>query len=215
MLVELSPEEARVVGALLEKEITTPEQYPLSLNALVNACNQKSNREPVMNLSEQQVQALVDTLVKRHLLTDRSGFGSRVTKYQQRFCNTEFSELQFSAQERALITLLLLRGPQTPGELRSRSGRLHSFGDVGEVEDTLRQLMSREDGPFVSRLAREPGRRETRYAQRFTGEVETAAESMPAKSDESLQSLRARLERVEREVTALRAALDAIATTAE
>jgi uncharacterized protein len=164
MNIELSVLEARVIGCLIEKQVTTPEQYPLSLNALQNACNQKSNREPVMELSQAQAQAVLDALAKRHLVLERAGFGSRVPKYQQRLCNTEFSALQLSAQERAVLCELLLRGPQTAGELRARAGRMASFADAAEVESALEALMQRASGALVRRLAREAGRREVRFA---------------------------------------------------
>ena len=134
MNVELSALEARVLGCLIEKQITTPEQYPMSLNALTNACNQKSNRDPVLQLPEVEVQALIDGLSRKHLLLEKSGFGSRVPKYQQRFCNTEFSVFQFTPQERAIICELLLRGPQTPGELRSRAARMAEFADAAAAD---------------------------------------------------------------------------------
>src|SRR5215469_13794690 len=118
MNIELAPIEARVIGCLIEKQITTPDQYPLSLNALVNACNQKSNRDPVMSVDESTAQHTVDALSRKHLILERSGFGSRVLKYQQLFCNTEYGTLKFSPQELAVVCELLLRGPQTPGELR-------------------------------------------------------------------------------------------------
>jgi len=171
--IDLTLYEARIIGSLMEKETTTPDQYPLSLNALINACNQKSNREPVLELDETIVQQTVDELIKKHLVSEKSGFGSRVTKYQHRFCNTQFGPLQFSEQERGIICVLLLRGPQTPGELRTRTQRLCKFRDVDEVEATLKQLMARDDGPFVSRLPREAGRRESRYAHLFSGDVQT------------------------------------------
>ena len=164
-----------MIGSLIEKEITTPAQYPLSLNSLTAACNQKSSREPVMQLSEKAVQDVVDDLVKRHLVSNRGGFGSRVTKYQHRFANVGFGSLEFSAQEMGILCLLLLRGPQTAGELRSHSGRLCQFTDVNETENVLRGLAERSDGPFVVQLAREPGRREVRYAHLFGDQdVETA-----------------------------------------
>jgi uncharacterized protein YceH (UPF0502 family) len=172
--IALTDHEARVIGCLIEKEVTTPDQYPLSLNALTSACNQKSNREPVLALDEATVQQTLDELVKKRLVVDRSGFGSRVIKYQHRFCNSEFGSLHFSQQELAIICVLLLRGPQTPGELRTRSNRLCSFGDVQEVESTLAQLMQRDDGPFVTRLPREAGKRESRYAHLFGEEAPTA-----------------------------------------
>ena len=175
MNIELSPLEARVIACLIEKQITTPDQYPLSLNALVNACNQKSNRDPVMDLDEPGVQRIVDALAKKHLVVEKSGFGSRVPKYQHRFCNTEFGVLKFDPQELAIVCELLLRGPQTPGELRARASRMAGFADVSEVEGVLAKLVSRDDGPFVVQLAREPGRRESRYAHLFSGPVAVAA----------------------------------------
>ncbi|MGH8311086.1 MAG: YceH family protein, partial [Steroidobacteraceae bacterium] len=169
MKIELSTIEARVIGCLVEKQITTPDQYPLSLNALTNACNQKSNREPVLEVDEPTVQRTLDELSRKHFVIEKSGFGSRVPKYQHVFCNTQFGSLKFSPQELAIVCELLLRGPQTPGELRSRASRMAPFTDVTEVEAALEQLAKREDGPFVARLPREPGRRESRYAQLFTG----------------------------------------------
>ncbi|MEI2265028.1 DUF480 domain-containing protein [Erwinia sp. CGal63] len=171
----LLPAEARIIGCLLEKQITTPDQYPMSLNGVVTACNQKSNREPVMTLSETAVQDALDMLAKKHQVTSQSGFGNRVVKYEHRFCNSEFGQLKLSSAEVALVTTLLLRGPQTPGELRTRSARLHEFADMAEVEQTLENLAAREDGPFVVRLAREPGKRESRYMHLFSGEVDEAA----------------------------------------
>jgi hypothetical protein len=172
---QLSAVEVRVIACLLEKQVTTPEQYPLSVNALQNACNQKSNREPVMELSEQEVQATLDSLSKRHLVLERSGFGSRVPKYQQRLCNTEFSSMQLSAQERAVLCELMLRGPQTAGELRARAARMASFADSAEVESTLEAMSQRKEGALVARLAREPGRREVRYVHLLGPDGEPAS----------------------------------------
>ena len=115
MDIHLTPNEARVIGCLLEKQRTTPEHYPLSLNALTNACNQKSSRDPVMELDEATVRDTIDTLIKQHYVVEKSGFSSRVSKYQQRFCNSEFGNLKFSGQELGIVCVLLLRGPQTPG----------------------------------------------------------------------------------------------------
>jgi uncharacterized protein YceH (UPF0502 family) len=176
MKIELSAMEARVIGCLIEKQITTPDQYPLSLNALVNACNQKSNRDPMMDVSESEVQATLDALSKKHFVIEKSGFGSRVPKYQHRFCNTEYGTLKLTPQELAIVCELLLRGPQTPGELRSRSSRMAPFTDVSEVETALESLRTREDGPFVVRLAREPGRRDSAYAHLFSGPVAVATD---------------------------------------
>lgn len=213
MNIELSPVEARIIGCLIEKEITTPDQYPLSLNALTNACNQKTNREPVMELAETAVQQGVDSLLKKHLVSDRSaGYGGRVTKYKHRFCNTEFGPLKFSAQELGIICVLLLRGPQTPGELRSRTNRLCEFADTGQVESTLAGLMTREEGPFVAQLARAPGSRESRYAHLFGGAVESEPQGEAAQGEaaHAAAGLIHRVERLEELVDAMRAELDAL-----
>lgn len=209
MKYQLSATEARVIGCLLEKQVTTPEQYPLSVNAVTLACNQKTNREPVMNLAEHEVQDLLDALVKRHYLRTVSGFGNRVTKYEQRFCNSEFGALKLNSAEVALIATLLLRGAQTPGELRTRAARMHEFADMQEVEQTLEGLAAREDGPFVLRLAREPGKRESRYMHLFSGEVETiaAVEAVAPATDETLM---ARVEALENEVEELKQRLDSL-----
>ena len=181
MNIELTALEARVIGCLIEKQITTPDQYPLSLNALVNACNQKSNREPVLDLDERAVQQVVDSLSRKHLVIERAGYGSRVPKYQHVFCNTEFGSLKFSPLETAIICELLVRGPQTPGELRTRASRMSEVTDVSQVEEALQNLMTRSDGPFVARLAREPGRRDSRYAHLFCGPVaDTTTEAQAA-----------------------------------
>jgi uncharacterized protein len=213
MNIELSPHDARVIGCLIEKEVTTPDQYPLSLNALTNACNQKTNREPVLELSESSVQQAVDTLMKKHLVSDRSaGYGGRVTKYKHRFCNTEFGPLKFSKQELGIICVLLLRGPQTPGELRSRTNRLCEFADAEQVEAVLTGLMTREDGPFIARLGKAAGARESRYAHLFSGVVESAPEADAAEpaAATSARDLGARIGRLEELVEQLRAQIDAL-----
>ncbi|WP_193161870.1 YceH family protein [Enterobacter ludwigii] len=210
MKYQLSGAEARVVGCLLEKQVTTPEQYPLSVNAVMMACNQKTNREPVMNLSEHDVQDVLDELVKRHYLRTVSGFGNRVTKYEQRFCNSEFGDLKLSAAEVAVITTLLLRGAQTPGELRTRASRMHEFADMQEVEQILEGLATREDGPYVVRLAREPGKRESRYMHLFSGEVDTATLATEQESTVVSGNLTARVDALEEEVAGLKQRLDAL-----
>ena len=210
MKYQLSPLEARVIGCLLEKQVTTPEQYPLSINGVVTACNQKTNREPVMTLSEAEVQDQLDTLVKRHYLRTVSGFGNRVTKYEQRFCNSEFGDLKLSTAEVALVTTLLLRGAQTPGELRGRAQRMHEFADMAEVENTLERLASREDGPFVVRLPREPGKRESRYMHLFSGEIDLQAITAQSDTPGVDESLLARVEMLEGEVAELKQRLDSL-----
>ena len=214
MRIELDSLEARVIGCMLEKQITTPDQYPLSLNSLVSACNQKSNREPVMSVDEPTVQRALDALSRKHLILERSGFGSRVPKYQHLFCNTEYGSLKFSAQELAIVCELLLRGPQTPGELRSRASRMASFTDVSEVEAVLQGLLERESGPLVAKLAREPGRRESRYLQLFGGEPPPQAVTAAASQEEIAphtaegEPLASRVTRLEEEVSRLRAELE-------
>jgi uncharacterized protein len=206
MNIELTLPETRVIGCLIEKQITTPEQYPLSLNALINACNQKSNRDPVLDLTEADIQAIVDGLVRKFHVSEHGGFGSRVAKYQHRFCNTEYGSLNFSAQELAIVCELFLRGAQTPGELRSRASRLCHFNDVGEVEAALERLARRDDGPFVVRLPREPGKRESRYAHLFSGEPTVVASPSAGDATEPgrLERLEQRLTELEAEVAVLR-----------
>lgn len=192
----LSATEARVIGCLLEKQVTTPDQYPMSLNGVMTACNQKSNREPVMTLGESDVQNTLDLLVKKHQVTAINGFGSRVVKYEQRFCNSAFGQLKLNSAEVALIATLMLRGPQTPGELRTRGARMHEFNDTAEVEQTLENLEQRESGALIMRLPREPGKRESRYMHLFSGEHEERAFSDTAteSADDSLQTRIAQLE---------------------
>ncbi len=215
MKIELTAIEVRVIGCLIEKQVATPDQYPLSLNALTNACNQKSNRDPVLALGEDDVQRTLDGLSRRHLVIERSGFGSRVPKYQQCFCNTEYGSLRFTPVELGIVCELMLRGPQTPGELRSRVPRLASLGDPGDVEAALQALATRDAGAIVVRLAREPGRRDSCYAHLFSGPIaaDTAAVApvtsagSPA-GHQGSASTADRLDRLEAEVQALRAELE-------
>jgi len=218
MNIRLTAIEARIIGALIEKQITTPDQYPLSLNALVNACNQKSNREPPMQLDEPTVKFVVEGLGRRHMVVEKSGFGSRVPKYQQIFCNTEFGSLRFTPQETAIVCELLLRGPQTPGELRTRAPRMAEFPDPMIVESLLAGLANRPGGAIVVRLAREPNRRDSRWAQLFEelpASVTAAGADEPAVSEATPRApsnaqLVARVAELEAEVTALRAELAAL-----
>jgi uncharacterized protein len=207
--IGLNAVEARVIGCLIEKAITTPDQYPLSLNALVNACNQKSNRDPIMDLDERTVQQTVDALVRKHLILEKSGFGSRVPKFQHRFCNTGFGSLTFTALETAILCELLVRGPQTPGELKTRSARMAEVNDVAEVDAALTNLATREDGPFVVQLPREPGRRDSRYAHLFSGDIEVPETSaLPAPAPPRTAPQSERIERLEELVAELRRELD-------
>jgi len=222
MNIRLTAIEARIIGALIEKQITTPDQYPLSLNALINACNQKSNREPLMQLDEPTVKFVVEGLGRRHMVVEKSGFGSRVPKYQQIFCNTEFGSLKFTSQETAIVCELLLRGPQTPGELRSRAPRMAEFPDPGVIESVLEGLANRAGGGIVAQLAREPGRRDSRWAQLFeelpeSVRVATAADvaandaaNAAAPRSPSNAELVARVAALESEIAGLRAELAAL-----
>lgn len=163
--IVLNEMEARVLGALLEKEITTPDYYPLSLNSLVNACNQKSNRDPVMNLDENSVRDALRTLHDNSLARSVSAADSRVTKYEHRLQEA----FNFDRREAAIFCELLLRGPQTPGELRTRAERMHTFGDLSEAQSALQRLMSREP-PLVKVLSRQPGTKESRYIHLLSGD---------------------------------------------
>ncbi len=203
-----------MLGCLMEKAVITPDQYPLSLNALVNACNQKSSREPVLNLDQGTVQRTINELAgKKHVMVEN--LNSRVDKYRQRFCNTQFALIQFSPAEYAIICLLLLRGPQTPGELKAHSGRLHEFATPEDVEAALEALISRTDGPYVARLPREPRRKDNAYAHLFAGLIESApmearAEAptdeahQSAHSGNALEALEQRITTLERELTELK-----------
>jgi uncharacterized protein YceH (UPF0502 family) len=208
--MDLNESEARVIGSLIEKSIVTPDQYPMTLNALTNACNQKSSRNPVMSLTQGEVQHTIRELTDKHLLRTDENFRGRVEKYAQRFCNTRYSNLQFSDAELAIVCLLLLRGPQTPGELRSRSGRLHSFEDNSDVVQALDGLMERDGDPLVVKLPRTPGRKDSEYMHLFSGPVDVEAhasqarESRPARSGDRVAKLEERVNQLEAEVAALR-----------
>ena len=210
----LTANECRVIGCLLEKSVTTPEQYPLTLNALTNACNQKSSRDPVMNLSQGTVQNTVRGLEAKHLIRIEDNFRRGTEKYSQRFCNTSFSELQFDPAQFAIVCLLLLRGAQTPGELRSRSGRLHEFADNRAVVDALESLIERDGDPLVVRLPRTPGRKDSEYMHLFAGEIDLEAHAEQAESRKqesprtSLAELEQRVADLEAEVEALKQRLE-------
>lgn len=209
MNIELTQVESRVIGALIEKEVTTPDYYPLSLNSLTAACNQKSNREPVLSLSEIDVQQSVDNLIARRLVSDESSFNSRTSKFSHRFCNTEFGDLKLTKQEKAIVCCLLLRGAQTPGELRTRTNRLADFTDVKEVEATLDQMAGRSEGALVVKLPREPGKRESRYMHLFSGEVDindipNTAESTAVVGSERIESLEQEIAQLKQEFAELK-----------
>jgi uncharacterized protein len=195
--------ETRVIGCLIEKSLTTPDQYPLSLNALTNACNQKSNREPVLELADSTVQTTVDDLIQLGCVTLQMGSHGRVAKYQHRFCNTEFSELRLTAQELAIMCMFFLRGAQTPGELRTRTQRLYDFKDVQEVELTLHKMLSLKE-PLVVKLPIEPGRREVRYWHKLSGDLANLPELPSSTRQESGAPWQARIDALEQQVDELR-----------
>jgi uncharacterized protein YceH (UPF0502 family) len=206
---QLDDAEARVLGALLEKEITTPEYYPLSLNALVNACNQKSNREPVVSYDEETVLQAIDRLREKSLALVSTGRESRVPKYLHRLSE----KFNFDRRELAILCVLLLRGPQTPGELRGRTQRMYEFDDLEGVEATLSRLMEREPDPLVKRLARQPGTKESRYAHLLCGDVadiyagaapERPPEQRPAVSDDRVAALEEEVRGLRQEIRDLR-----------
>lgn len=171
--LDLTDVEARVLGALIEKDITTPDYYPLSLNALINACNQKNNREPVMNIDEDAVRQALASLQEKRLAGPAGGADSRVTKYEHRLQEV----FNFDRRETAVICVLLLRGPQTPGELRGRTERMYRFDALEDVQSAIQKLMERQP-PLARILPRQPGTKESRYMHLFSGD--TAPEHVPA-----------------------------------
>ncbi|HKW65286.1 MAG TPA: YceH family protein [Candidatus Acidoferrum sp.] len=200
MNIVLNEVECRVLGCLVEKEATTPEYYPLSLNALVNACNQKSNRDPVMNLDEAAVRQALHSLEGQSLVRSVSPADSRVTKYEHRLQEA----FNFYRHETAILCLLLLRGPQTPGELRSRSERMHSFDDLAAVQSSLQHLMKREL-PLAKPLPRQPGTKETRYVHLLSGDVVQAEPEPKVHAAHEEQALDGdRIRKLEEEITALK-----------
>jgi uncharacterized protein YceH (UPF0502 family) len=197
----LNQVETRVLGCLIEKDITTPDYYPLSLNALINACNQKNNRDPVMNVDEDAVRQALDTLQEKRLAGPSSSADSRVTKYEHRLQEA----FNFTRGETAILCVLLLRGPQTPGELRGRSERMHRFEDLTEVQSTLQRLMQREP-PLAKMLSRQPGTKEARYAHLLSGDVEdvNVARALSPAAAHSNSPDGERVTRLENEVADLR-----------
>jgi hypothetical protein len=209
MDIQLSEVEARVLGSLIEKEITTPDYYPLSLNALVNACNQKNNREPVMNLDEDPVRKALDRLQSHRLAGPARGADSRVTKYEHRIQEV----FNFTRGETAILCVLLLRGPQTPGELRGRTERMFRFEHLDDVQSTLQRFIEREP-PLVAVLQRQPGTKESRYMHLLSGHSQPVAEparicrddegARTAQLGEEFEKLRAEVEEVKRQLAELR-----------
>jgi uncharacterized protein len=210
--LELTKNEARVLGSLMEKSVITADLYPLTLNALTLACNQKSSRDPIVSLDPGTVERTARELADKHLVSIDENFRSRTAKYSQRFCNTPFAECQLNEPEFALLCLLLLRGAQTPGELRTRSGRLHEFVDNQAVEATLAALIDRPDGPFVARLPMKAGRRDFEYMHVFYGAIDSvsavsvppAARTTAAEGHDRIGRLESRIDALERELGELK-----------
>ena len=210
--IVLNDIEARVLGALIEKEITTPDYYPLSLNALVNACNQKNNRDPVMTLDEDAVRGALRTLQEKRLAGPASGADSRVNKYEHRIQEV----FNFTRAETAVLDVLLLRGPQTPGELRGRGERMYRFEELSDVQSTLQRLIER-DPPLVRMLPRQPGTKESRYAHLLCGEVEgweapaeaSAPPTHASTDDGRIARLESEVEELRKELAELRGQMEA------
>ena len=199
----------------MEKSVVTPDQYPLTLNALTNACNQKSGRSPVMSLEMGIVQHTVYSLQSTHLVHVDENFKSGVEKYKQRFCNTTFGDFHFDPPQFAIVCLLLLRGPQTPGELRAHSGRLHSFADNNAVVDALANLIEEQSDPMVVKLARTPGRKDSEYMHLFSGPVDIETQALQAKTSGtservSVSELALRVSKLEAEVDELKEQLKSL-----
>ncbi|MCL5743365.1 MAG: YceH family protein [Acidobacteria bacterium] len=215
MDLELDAVEQRVLGCLLEKEAATPEYYPLTLNALVNACNQKSNRDPVVSYGEDTVEEALDRLWEKGLAVRITGADMRVPKHAHRLAEV----FNLGRRESAVLCALLLRGPQTPGELRSRTERLHHFDDLPAVESTLVRLMEWEPAPLAARLARQPGSRGTRYAHLLAGEPAAAAapeaDNVPRPKEEALRQLQSAGEELRREVAEMKRELAELREKAE
>lgn len=211
MLPNLTTNESRVIGCLMEKSIYTPDHYPLTLNALTNACNQKSGRSPVMSLENGLVQHTARDLSDNGLLKIEENFKNGVEKYTHRFCNTLLGDLQFDSAQFAIVCLLLLRGPQTPGEIRARSERLHTFADNAAVVDALNSLLDLSE-PIVVKLPRTPGRKDSEYMHLFCGPIDVEAHTMKAAAATTAErtsksDLEDRVAKLEAEVVELRALL--------
>ncbi len=207
----LTETEARVLGSLIEKQLTTPEYYPLTLNALVNACNQKNNREPVVHYDENTVNRCLENLRDRNLVYVFYGSTSRVPKYKHMLPTV----YELDPAETAVIDVMLLRGPQTLGELRTRTERLHGFSGLGEIQETLDGLARRDD-PLVVRLPVQPGQKEARFAHLLSGEIDVEAFAVAQASRSTRSSVDAeRVEKLEEDVTSLRAEVEALKETFE
>lgn len=211
MEIDLSPVEGRVVGALMEKERATPQNYPLTLNSTLTACCQKSNRHPVMALEEVTVFRALEQLMAKGCVQRLISDDARVPKYRQTFTD----KMGLAEPEAAVCCVLLLRGPQTPGEIRGRTERLFKFESLDEVTETIQRLQNREPEPYVVQLPRQPGTKESRYAHLFSGEVEVEAAEVNEPVAVTVQTENERMEELETEVRSLREEIEAIKTQFE
>lgn len=203
----LDKEEIRILGALIEKQLTTPEYYPLTLNALVNACNQKSNRDPIVSFDEKTVSNALERLRDRNLAYIFYGSTSRVPKYKHMMPNV----YQLEPDETAIMAVLMLRGPQTLGELRTRTERMHEFANLGEVQETLDRL-ARRDEPLVVKLERLQGHKEARFAHLLSGEIDVDALAGGKTSSQARGADPGRIEKLEEEMITLRAEIESLKT---
>ncbi len=218
MLPNLTTNETRIIGCLMEKSVVTPEAYPLTLNALTNACNQKSSRHPLLSLAPGIVKSTVRDLQAKHLVRIEENFKSGVEKYTHHFCNTHLGEFQFDSAQFAIVCLLLLRGAQTPGELKAHSGRLHTFADNDAVLHALTGLLERDGDPLVVKLPRTPGRKDAEYVHLFSGPIDVtalAAQTQVVVATEtservSVSALAERVSQLEAEVAELKEQLMAL-----
>lgn len=214
MALELNSIEVRILGCLIEKQLTTPDYYPLTLNSLLAACNQKSNRDPVMNLTESEVLGGVNSLTEKYLVREKMLPGSRTAKYEHKLSDTLTKEYDFSIQQLAILSILFVRGPQTVGEIKGRTQRMAEFHDLAQVESCLDELQQHEKGPFVKVLPRQPGRREARYAHLFSGDKEESVhlQALPEHTNQEqteIQKLRAELNDLREEFEAFKAQVQA------
>ena len=206
MKFNISPIEARILGCLIEKEATTPDVYPLTLNSLLSACNQKSNREPVMELETDDLMVALDSLIDKTLVSTWQSDRNRMAKYQHKLRHRVSDNFNFSLPELAVLGVLFLRGPQTVGEIRSRCARIHEFDNLDTVQGVLSALEANPDGPYATMLARQEGRKEPRFAHLFCGEPDQSA--LPGSgSERTATGANSRLETMEQEVSELKSEL--------
>ncbi len=210
MTLDLNTFQIRVLGCLIEKQLTTPDYYPLTLSALTNACNQKSNREPVMALSESDVLDATQGLIELNLARDQQMAGARVLKYAHKLSDTLTQQYDFSQNELGVLSVLFVRGPQTVGEIRTRTSRMCHFASLADAESTLKALIEKESGPFVSPMAREPGRREIRYQHLFAEPADEISSSLPGLSQPVLSQRSSELDDLRDEVSALRVDVESL-----